>query len=85
LTDVSAPQDLVKLGNNLMRVQNPKSLTDMPATTEVRQYHLEQSGVDPVVEMVNMMEGQRAFEANAKMISYQDTTLSELNTIGKVA
>ena len=32
-----------------------------------------------------MLEGQRAFEANAKMISYQDTTLQELNTIGKVA
>ena len=46
---------------------------------------LESSGVDPIIEMVNMMEGQRAFEANAKMISYQDTTLSELNTIGKIA
>jgi flagellar basal body rod protein FlgG len=32
-----------------------------------------------------MMEGQRAFEANTRMMSYQDTTLSQLNTVGRVA
>jgi flagellar basal body rod protein FlgG len=68
-----------------MKVEKPESLKDVPASTQVRQFHVELSGVDPIVEMVNMMENQRAFEANAKMISYQDTTLSELNTVGKVA
>ena len=85
LADVKDQKDLVKLGGNLLTVSKPESLTDVPSETQVRQFHVEQSGVDPVVEMVNMLEGQRAFEANAKMISYQDTTLSELNTIGKVA
>ena len=85
LTDVKDQKDLVKQGGNLMTVAKPESLTDLPAETQVRQFHVEQSGVDPVVEMVNMMEGQRVFDANAKMISYQDTTLQELNTIGKVA
>jgi flagellar basal body rod protein FlgG len=51
----------------------------------VRQGSLEQSGVDPIVEMVNMMEGQRAFDANAKLITMQDQTLQEANGIGKVA
>jgi flagellar basal body rod protein FlgG len=85
LADVSDPKDLVKLGQNMMTVEKPESLTQVSGSTQVRQFHLEQSGVDPIVEMVSMMEGQRAFEANAKMISYQDTTLSELNTIGKIA
>jgi flagellar basal-body rod protein FlgF len=85
LTDVKDQKDLVKLGGNLMTVQRQDGLQEMPAGTQVRQFHVEQSGVDPIVEMVNMMQGQRVFEANAKMISFQDTTLSELNTIGKVA
>jgi flagellar basal body rod protein FlgG len=85
LADVKDQKDLVKLGGNLMTVQRPEGLQEMPASTQVRQYHVEQSGVDPVIEMVNMLEGQRVFEANAKMVSFQDTTLSELNTIGKVA
>lgn len=78
-------RDLIKLGGNMMTVEKPEMLKDVAGETHIRQFHVEQSGVDPVVEMVGMMEGQRAFEANAKMISYQDTTLSELNTIGKVA
>jgi len=85
LTDVADQKDLVKLGENLMTVSKKDALTPMSGTTQVRQFTLEQSGVDPIVEIVGMMEGQRAFEANAKLISYQDTTLSELNTIGKVA
>ena len=85
MTDVKDQKDLVKLGENLLTVSKPNALTDLPSGTQVRQFHVEQSGVDPVVEMVNMMTGQRVFDANAKMISMQDTTLQELNTIGKVA
>ncbi len=85
LTDISDSRRLLKVGNNLLTVDKPDALVPVSSGTQVRQGHLEQSGVDPIVEMVSMMEGQRAFEANAKMITYQDTTLSELNTIGKVA
>ena len=85
LTNVTDSRHLIKLGNNLLTVDKPDSLQPVPTETQVRQKTLESSGVDPIVEMVNMMEGQRVFEANAKMISYQDTTLSELNTVGKIA
>jgi flagellar basal body rod protein FlgG len=85
LTDVSDPRQLVKLGSNLLTVTNPQALTAISPNTQVKQGHVEESGVNPAVELVNMMQGQRAFDANAKMITYQDTTLSELNTIGKVA
>ena len=85
LTDVPDSRRLIKMGDNLLAADQPEAMTAIPSTTQVEQGHLEQSGVNPIVEMVNMMEGQRAFDANAKMITYQDTTLSELNTIGRVA
>jgi flagellar basal body rod protein FlgG len=85
LQDVTDPRRVVKLGGNLMTVDDPKDLKDISPNTIVRSGHLEQSGVDPIVEMVQMMEGQRIFDANAKMISYHDQTLQQLNTIGRIA
>jgi flagellar basal body rod protein FlgG len=85
LADVSDPRQVVKLGQNLMTVDDPKALQDISPSTTVRSGYIEQSGVDPVIEMVNMMEGQRIFDANAKMISLQDQTLQQLNTIGRIA
>jgi flagellar basal body rod protein FlgG len=85
LADVTDPRHVIKLGQNLMTVDDPKALRDISPSTTLRSGYLEQSGVDPVVEMVNMMEGQRVFDANAKMISLQDQTLQQLNTIGRIA
>jgi flagellar basal-body rod protein FlgF len=85
LADVTDPRQVVKLGGNVMTVANPEALTEAPPDTRVLQNRLEASGVDPMSEIVNMMEGQRAFEANARMISYQDSTLSQLNQVGRVA
>ena len=46
------------------------------------------SACSPITEpsvSVNMMTGQRAFDANAKMITYQDQTLQQANGIGRIA
>jgi len=85
VVDVKDGKGLQKLGNNLFSVQDPSTLQAMPAATRVRQGNLETSGVDPMIELVNMMQGQRVFEANAKMITYQDTMLSEVNAVGRIA
>jgi flagellar basal body rod protein FlgG len=85
LNDVSNPRRLRKIGGNMLTVDKASALTEVSPETQVLQSRLEASGVDPVTEMVNMMEGQRAFEANARLIGYQDTTMSQLNTIGRVA
>lgn len=85
IVDVSDPRKLIKLGGNVMTVSSADALKDVPAETRVRQGTLEASGTDPMIELVNMMEGQRAFDANAKLITYQDTAMSEINTVGKVA
>jgi flagellar basal body rod protein FlgG len=88
LASVKDPRRLVKLGENVMGVSGAtgdEGLAPLPDNTVVRQGMVEESGTNPMVEMVAMMEGQRAFDANAKMISYQDTTLQQVNTIGRVA
>jgi len=83
LTDVSDPRYLVKVGGNLLK--NNGTLKPVSVDTKMLQYKLENSGVDPMQEIITMMEGQRAFEANTKMMQFQDTTLSQLNTVGRVA
>jgi flagellar basal body rod protein FlgG len=84
LQEVTNPQALEKLGGNLLAAP-PEALRAASADTTVRQGYVESSTVDPVIEMVNMMEGQRIFDANAKLITMQDQTLAQLNTLGKVA
>jgi len=83
LTDVSDPRYLVKVGGNLLK--NNGEMKAAGSDVKILQRKLENSGVDPMLEIVTMMEGQRAFEANTKMIQLQDTTLSQLNTVGRVA
>lgn len=85
IVDVKDPRQIIKLGGNVMTVATPQALTDASPSTKVLQSRLEASGVEPMVEIVNMMEGQRAFDANARMISYQDSTLSQLNQVGRIA
>ena len=81
--NVPDPRQLVKIGGNMLKNNGP--LTAAPAETQVLQGKLEDSGVDPMLEIVNMIDGQRAFEANTKMMTFQDTLMSELNTVGRVA
>lgn len=45
---------------------------------KIRQGFLEGSNVNPVSEMVNMIEVNRAYEANQKVISTQDSLLDKL-------
>jgi flagellar basal body rod protein FlgG len=82
---VTDSRQLIKRGGNLLQARSAEALTAVPAQTTVLQGHLEKSDVDPTTEIINLMTGMRAFEANAKMISYADTSMSQLNTVGRVA
>lgn len=83
--NVGKSTDLVNRGGNLLGVKEGSPMMPATVATQVRQGKTEQSGVDPMTEMVAMLEGQRHFEANTKMIQYQDTMLQQLNTVGRVA
>ncbi len=50
---------------------------------KVLQGHLEKSNVDPVVEMTRMIEINRLYEANQKVIQTADETIGRLNSIGR--
>jgi flagellar basal-body rod protein FlgF len=47
----------------------------------IRQGHVESSGVEPVKELVNMIETSRAYQMNASMVSLQDQSVGRLVTI----
>ena len=52
---------------------------------KVRQGFLEQSNVNPVTEMVNLIEVHRSYEANQRMIQSHDTALGKaVNEVGRV-
>lgn len=54
-------------------------------TVSIRQGALEESNVNPVTTMVNMMTAMRAYEANQKALSAQDEILGKaVNEIGRV-
>jgi len=52
---------------------------------KVRQGFLESSNVNPVIEMVNLIEVHRNYEANQKMVQAHDQALSKaVNEVGRV-
>jgi len=69
--------DLVKVGSNTFRPLG--TIAPVPAAErDIRQGHLEQSGVGSTSEMMAMIETSRAFEANTKLIQHQDGMMSQL-------
>lgn len=67
---------LEKVGNSLYRFSG--AVTPAGRELSVRQGFLEASGVQPVDEMMQLIEASRAFEANVNMIKYQDEALGQL-------
>lgn len=69
--------NLVRLGGSLFGV--PEEETLIPAiSATVRQGYLETSNVDVVNEMVDMIVAYRTYEANAKALQSQDSSLEHL-------
>ncbi|MDR3592271.1 MAG: flagellar basal-body rod protein FlgF [Negativicutes bacterium] len=76
-------KQLVKEGNSLYRA-NPGA-QQAPANVPVRGRTLEQSNVNVVSEMVNMITGYRAYEFNAKVVQSHDELLDKaVNEVGKL-
>lgn len=74
---------LKKYGNNLLQADEDAQVTEF--TGEVMQGYLEQSNVNIVKEMVDMITVQRAYEANQKVLKAMDGTLEKaVNEVGAV-
>ncbi len=80
---VEFPRDrfLKKQGDSLWKdTENSGNarMVDLGAETKVEQGFLENSNVNPVTEMVNMIEVNRAYEANQRVIKTQDSMTGKL-------
>lgn len=69
--------DLMKVGDNLFAPLAPTKPIDA-TQRQVSIGALEQSTVEPALEMTEMIETSRAFEANVNLIHYQDQIMGEL-------
>ena len=76
--------DIQKLGGSIWGIKNPKAVK--PTTKpDILQGYLEASNVNPMREIVEMIDAQRTYEASQKMVTAQDETLSKaVNDIGRV-
>jgi len=70
-------QSLTKIGKSMFLVPQNEELVPVTTST-IRQGYLESSNVDIVSEMVNMIIAYRNYEANAKALQSQDTSLASL-------
>ncbi len=83
ITDFSDYDYIKKFGNNLYETVD--GAEEIPVTGTVRQKYLEQSNVNSVKEMVNMITITRAYEANQKVINTVDSMLDKaVNSVGRL-
>jgi flagellar basal-body rod protein FlgF len=75
------PRYLAKQGNSQWKdTENsgPAQLVDLNQRPKIRQGFVEGSNVNPVTEMVQMIEINRAYENNSKMIQTHDSLMGKL-------
>jgi flagellar basal-body rod protein FlgF len=81
LVDFTSYKQLQKVGDNLFSGANPINAVN----AAIKQNSLEQSNVNVVNEVVNMMTVMRSYESNQKMIGSIDETLGKvINEVGSV-
>jgi len=69
--------DLAKAGENLFLPLAPTTPVE-PTDRRVKSGWLEHSSANPILEMTQLIEASRAYEANIRMIQNQDSTLGSL-------
>lgn len=79
LVQTEQPGELEKIGDSLYRMAgNSKNITPAGEELSLHQRFLEGSTVQPIQEMMEMIETSRMLEANMNMIQYQEQTLGQL-------
>lgn len=78
-------QQISKVGNSLYSVSDLAVLHEVdPQSANLRQGFLEGSNVNPIDEMIALIELQRNFEVGQKAIQSQDDSLAQANQVGMV-
>jgi len=85
LTSFQYPDELMKAGNNTFVTKNA-GVTEMPSTARVEQGFIEMSNVNPIYEMVKMVEAMRIYESYQKTAQLVNETLEKANSeLGKIS
>ena len=86
VVDFSDPGKLEHLGGNLLKPPEGMEPQAVPALEiAMAQGHLEGSNVNPIDTLVAMIQAQRAFEVQSKVMSTEDEMLSKsVNNLPRV-
>lgn len=83
--EVANGTDLKKVSQGLFEYVNPSSAPRPSTTSSVAQGFLEESNVNTVSELVNLMKANRIYEGSMKAIkAYGDMAGKEANEVGKL-
>ena len=78
-------RNLVKEGRDAMRLLGGRA-EKAPDATVVRQYHLEESTVDPVLSLAEMIKVSRGIEFSTRLMQAEDQATGRLiDTLGRFA
>jgi flagellar basal-body rod protein FlgF len=87
VVDFSDPNRLEHLGGNILKAPEGMEAQPVPpAEISLAQGHLEGSNVDPIDTLVAMIEAQRAFEFQSKVMTTEDEMLSKsVNNLPRIS
>lgn len=85
VAQVADPSQLIKQGQNLFRFKGADPRIEGDRTGRIHPKALESSTVDPIKELLAMIEASGAVESNANMIKYHDLMMDNaVNRLGRV-
>ena len=77
IVKVQDQNQLIKIGHSLFEAAPGVKIDAAPDDVQIQQGFLEQSNVNSMMEMVNMIDTYRSYELNSRIISTYDHVLSE--------
>ncbi len=77
IVKVKNENQLTKVGHSLFQVEAKNQVELMPEDVQVQQGFLEQSNVNSMSEMVNMIDTYRSYELNSRIIASYDHLMGE--------
>jgi len=80
IVKVKDENQMFKVGHSLFEVTKQNKIDMAPDDIQVQQGFLEQSNVNAIREMVNMIEVSRSYELNARVVSMYDNVLGQAAT-----
>jgi len=84
ILNVNDPSQLVRSGSSNFSSEGVECIPSNENDFAVSQGFLEESNINPMVEMEEMIKINKEYESAQKIIASLDTSLSEANEIGKI-